>query len=509
MTLTVTAAELVITQPNSDTYSHVVPNADILSTSVGGEAGSRVADGELQLESPNGRYTTGDRAIDADDHVQLWVTTETLPVESAFGAQPFTVGPFGGGPETLVGEAIVTDTTLNGPKHNATLSATLESFAGNRLREQDVQHSEVGLPIATGDDEHPGHLDRILAEFAPDVDRDRISAVPVTIDYAKRSTAVQKAVSDLAKHAQAQTGTPVITAARNGSLLFEPLDERELAVEETLTIGGPTADIAADIETATTPPTANEVRIEGGIDDTNLVDDRQESVAQYETVTSETRKQYRVSVRKEQLSRIEIYTRALGDSEATLRVRLQASKDGAPVAPGDTDSDIISETLDVVPSDDGDWQTVRLGDHTLPPAGNPWLLVEASGDDGIQVGVDAGGTVAFRAYFPKPVIVSEPDVQSQSRFRVHDKTVTDDGLVSYAAADERAKAELAANADQRVEISGSALSPRAHALRAGDLVRFNEPWARAEGIHVVESRSATYSGPTVETDLTFVGIDQF
>lgn len=508
MSLPVTASELVLTRPGESQYSFVIPNTDIMGMQVGGEAARRVADGELTLDSPHGRYTTGEKEINADDRLQLWVTTDAVGALSAFGGQPLGVGPFGGGPAALVAEAIVTDTDVQGPKHMAVLTCSLQSFVGNRLKEQNVQYSETGRPIATGDDDNPGHVDAILQEFAPDVGRGEIEPVDAVIDYAKRSVSAWKAITDLRKHARAQTGTPAIAAAQNGSLVFEPLDAQNLTIEETLTIGEG-GDLQADLSGSTSPPTANEVRVEGGIDDTNLVDDKQETVESYETVTSATREQYRVSVRKEQLSRVEINTRALAGSEETLRVRLQADKGGAPVAPNDSDSDIISETLDVVPSEDGDWQTVRLGDHTLPPAGDPWLLVEASGSDGIEVGVDGSGTVAFRAYFPKPVIVSEPAIQSQARFRRHDDTITDDGLVTYAAAQERAKAELARKSHQRVEVTATALSPRAHGLRAGDLVEINEPWARAEGVHVVASREATYQGQELRTELTFVGVDQF
>jgi len=508
MTLSVTAAELVVTKPNSSShFDFVVPADDILSLSLSGEAGRRVASGKAVLDSPDGRYTTGDTCIDADDRIRAFVTTGTATTESAFGAQAFTEGPFGGGPAEQLGSTIVTETAVDGPEHAATLTLTVESFVGNRLNEREVHYGKVGRPIATGDDSDPGHLDAILKQFAPEVGRDRITPVDAEIDFAARKQPVIKAVNTLAKHARAETGTPVITTPRDQSLLFAPLDTLDQTVDETLTVA-PYGDLG-DVSSSSTPPTANEIRVEGGVDDENLLDDSQTTQTSTTTLTDSTRKQVRVRARKREIPRVEVYTQAVSGSTDKIRVRVQADDGGSPVAPADADSDIASGTAEDQPSDTGGYQDVRFGEYTLAPQGNPWLIFESTGSGGVDVGVDGTGTPTFKAHFFKPVITVEPSTSSQARFRLHERTVEDESVVTFDAARQLARATLERTSVQRVTVDATALSARAHALRVGDLVDLDEPWARAEGTHIVTGYEATYQGSDLNTTLTLESEDTY
>jgi hypothetical protein len=503
MTRSVTEARLYVVPPSTtDRPTFSLAGDDVVAQSLDAAVGAGVGQGSLTLENPDGRYTTGDEQVRPDDQLIIEATLDTAALGMfGAGAGPAGVGPAGGGAQTRLATAIATDVSVSGVKHAATLEVSLEPYVSNRLKQRETNYAASDRPIATGDDANPGHLDAILAADAPEIQRDRIGAVDVSVDFASRKQPVGKAVKRLADLARAKTGTAVISAPRGGALLFESLADRSLTISDTLTVGSH-KDLG-ELSAATEPPTATEIRVEGGIDDTNLIDDSQETVTTYDTVTNSSRKQYQVSVRKPEISKVDIYTRALSGSNAKVRVRLQADSGGAPVAPNDSDSDIVSATAENAPGDTGDWQTIPFGGHTLPPTGDPWLLVEADGEDGVEVGVDGGGTVAFRAYFPKPVIVSRTDPEADETFLAHERSTNNDALTSFAAADDLAQAELARQAVARTAVDATALSTRAHELRPGDLVDLDEPWANAEGLHVVTDRQQSFVGQRLETTLSF------
>lgn len=503
MTRYITESKLYVVPPaTASRPSFAIPGDDIISLDLGAEIGGAVGQGSAVIDNTDGQYTTGDEQVRPDDRLYPEATLDTAPTgESGAGLGPAGVGPAGSGPTERLATGIAADVNGDGVRQAATLDVTIEPFVGNRLKERETNYAASGRPIATGDDADPGHLDAILKADAPEIARDRIHPIDLTVDFAARKTPITRAIEDLTALARAGTGEPVVAAPRGNSLLFQRLEDRPEPIGETLTLGSD-GDLG-EVSFTTEPPTATEYRVEGGIDDTNLIGDKQESVNSYETVTNSSRKQYRISVRKPEVSKVEVYTRRIGGSDGTLRVRLQADAGGAPVAPGDSDSDIVSGTADSVPSDAGGWQTVSLGEHTLPPTGNPWLIVEADNSAGIEVGVDGTGTVAFRAYFPKPVIVSRTDSDADETFRTHQRSTNDDSLTTFKAADDLAQALLEREAVARTTVEAAALSDRAHQLRPGDLVTLDAPWANAEGLHVVTERGRQFAGPRLETSLTF------
>jgi len=507
MTRYTTDAELVVTKPTeSERYSFIVPSDDILSFELSSKAGRRVDSGSLVIDNEGYQYTTGGMQLDSDDRLELWVSDEDTDTMSGdgFSTGPFGAGPFGGLPDDRVATAIATNPTISSPRQSSTLAIDIEDFVFNRLNERNAFYSEVGRQIVTGDDNSPGHLDAILKQYAPEVDRSQLVSINATIDYAADGIEVAKAVGELASHARAQTGEPVIATSRGTSLVFTPLPDRtNTAITATLD-----GSSLGDPSTSLTPPRANEIRVEGGIDDENKIDDSQTTQSAYVTITDTNRQQVRVRARKRELTRFEVWTRKLEGSSDTLRVRIQADDGGAPIAPADTDSDIASGTAESPPDTTGGYQEVRLGEYTLAPQGNPWVIFEADGSDGIELGTD-GSTPTYIAHFPKPVIVEIPDQPSQSTYRQHDAVIEDESLVTFPAAEQLARRELERQADQRVELTGEALTDTVHGLRVGDLVEVDQPGLRAVGPHIVTERTATFDGPTLREEYRLEGYDTY
>lgn len=509
MSRDITAAELRVFKPDTMGIhpDFVIPQPDIESYSVSRRAGERASSGSVAIHNDGGQYSTGATELAADDKLEFWVSYPESGIGNRFLAGRFFPGPFGSGPTRRVHTAVITTWDITGPKDTSKLDFDVESFVWNRLAERQVLYAETDRPIAGSED---AHLDSILREFAPGVDRSGLPTIDARIDYAADGVPAERVVSRLAQFARAQTGRPYVPAAWDDRLLFRDVSALEAGFDSPAR-----ADTDADFgELSSTggPPSANEIRVEGGLDDVGNVDDSQETVSSYQTVTSSSRITRRVRSRKPELTKIEVNTRALSGSEDKLRVRIQADDGGVPVAPDDADSDLQSGTAETQPSGTGDWQTVRLGEYTLAPQGNPWLIIEADGSDGIEVGVDGTGVPAYRVYFPKPVIVRVGDEESKSTYRLHERIVEDDALVTFDAALQRARAELSRRANEVVQVSGTALSDRAHALHVGDVVPMEFDWLRANGDFILTQRSMGYdanAGSRLDVGLTFEGYDSY
>jgi hypothetical protein len=263
----------------------------------------------------------------------------------------------------------------------------------------------------------------------------------------------------------------------------------------------------------------NWVRVDGGIDSSNIEQRAVTNFDHYVPVNDSQRLTAELFVRKSQIPTIEIWTRGDIDSDRSgLRVRVQAANesDTGPVAPDDTDSDIVSATPREVAISNEDWTRFPLptgGDHAVPER-RPWLIVDATGEDAYEIGVNADDTPLFRVHFSKPIIATAQNGRSIARYGRVENHVKDDGIQSFEAAKGRADAEVSRRPFPVRVFDGNVASPRAHHLRVGDVVPFSAPEYRigsdSPTDYVVTRRDIEFSedhSRLVKQSLELVGLD--
>lgn len=508
MTLHTIDAELLVTEPGSGASiaDFRVPAADIESVDVRERAGRDVAEGTIIIDNASRAYTLGSFPIDYDDEIVFRVAWEGGGRNFGFGDQAFGEGGFGTGTWNTSSTLIVTSWQVTGPKWASTLNLTAENFVFNRLREQTVnEYSALDAPISGSAD---AHLNTVLADYVPNVGTSQLPTISETIDYSVDKKEARKVVAELARLAHDATGTSWIVGADGTDLTVTDvgaLTPQWTAGESTSQVdfhGGFQHSSAAD-------DLVNEVRVEGGIDPAN-VDDSQTTQSSSQTVTNSSRLTARVDSRKSELPQIEVYAIEKANSDDDLRVRLQADDgNGSPIAVSDTESDIINQSQ-AVPSGQDGFLTFEMGDHTIAPRKRPHLIIDSAGSTGQDVGTDGNGNAAYKVHFAKPVIVSLPDNTSQSDFREHDKTISDENLRTFNAARNRARRELDRRSVPKRIISGAqAESRRAHELTVGDVITLDYPWLRATGDYVVSGVEHSYEGSTLDTTVQMRSVARF
>jgi hypothetical protein len=500
-------AELLVTAPGSTARiaDGRVPGEDIISASVAERAGRDVAQGSITIDNADGAYTSGAPAIDVGDKLEFRVAWAGGGRSFAFGEAPFGAGGLGTGTWTVDPTLIVTDWTVSGARSVSTLTLDVEQFVFNRLRARTVnEYAALDAPIAGSAD---AHLDTVLRESVPDVDRSQLPTIAATVDYSIDKKRANKAVADLARLAHDATGESWILGAVDEALTMQSLSD----LAPQWTADADRADFAGGFEHASDAgDLVNEVRAEGGVDPQN-VDDEQTTHDTSTTVTDTTRLTTRISSRKPEHPRVEVYAIKNAGSDDNLRVRLQ-SDDGAgnPVAPGDTDSDLASQSQAVPDGYDG-WLTFQLGEHILGPNDSPHLIVDATGSDGQTVGQNSStGEPAYKVHFSKPVIVALSAARSETAYRAHDTTIADDNLRSFDAARNRARAELDRRSQPKLEYGpAGAASRRAHALSVADVITLEYDWLRAEGDYVATGIDHAYDGATLKTEVELKSVARF
>ena len=537
MTLHTIDAELLVTAPGSDAlYDTVVPATDIVGLKLSEAAGREVASGSIVLDNPHGRYSAldSDHRIDVDDRIAVRVAREAEPqtqtiITSGFGETPFaraafsgaTVtrpwdsqpgGPFGSGPFGAISfgdtpwqtaaTLVVTNWEVAGDTPSSlTLTLDVENYVFNRLREQTVnEYRALATPISGSPD---AHLNAILADHVPEIDTTALPDIPQPIDYSIDKKTANKAVAELARLAHDATGESWIVGSETTALTVTSLGGLDPLWTAENDFGGLISHASAADDMV------NEVRVEGGVDPVNI-DDEQTVADTTTTVSSASRLETRVDSRKSELPRIDVYAVKKTGSDDDLRVRLQSDDGtGNPIEPGNTDSDIINQR-ETVPDGYDDWLTFQLGEHTIAPRERPHLIIDSPGSSGQNVGQNASTSEpAYKVFFSKPVIVRVPDIGSQSEYREHDATISDDNLRSFTAARNRARAELDRRALPKLEYTATAGSRRAHELSVGDVVTLDDTARRAVGDYVVTAVDHQYNGVLLETSLELRSVARF
>lgn len=465
MTRTIADAEIALYQPEASTPYVTIPNEDIRSLEITERVQDAMDSGQITIENQGGAYstdydiTTGDRL---EFRVQLAEQSSLQDRWTAIVRDP-------------------ADVLEGATRQRLDLEAT--DFVFTVLSWRLAYETFESAPVSGSAD---AIVDTLVANEAPEIDRSGIQAVDVDTDgfYNGRDllSIVTQDLAPIGNALVAQDGT---------TLVFKPLSG--LTPQFALT----PSDFRGEVKIATADSEmANLVRVDGGTDHDS---DAEQTTHDGSTrVTDSSRLTTQIETRKSEVDRIQVYTQADGTSADGLTVRLQADRNGSPVAIDDPSSDIVRKTLasDFLAADG--WTTFIMPAHTLSPQSYPWLIIEADGADGHDVGTDSSsGEPAYKAMYPFPLLTRIPDTGSQREFRRRDHRIKDDSLDSFAAVQDKARSYLKHHTEPRRTLSGDAESLDAHDLSPGDAVDlYGWDSVGLSGTWLCRERTTTYDGST-------------
>jgi hypothetical protein len=334
-------------------------------------------------------------------------------------------------------------------------------------------------------------VDSLVAADAPELDRSRIQTVGRTIDINIQGRRLFDVLTQ-----ELQPAGDAILAGDKQSLVFRSLGD--IAVKHGLT----DVDIHAPISVERVDDELrNRVRIDGGID--TAVDDEQLTQSATTRVTDTTRFVQAIETRKSEVDKVQVFTVRDSTSDDNLTVRIQAGRNGSPVDINDRQSDIASRTLAPDFISQSGFTEFRIPSHTLAADAQPFLIIEASGATGHEVGTDGSGELTFKALFPFPLLARSERGSSIQEFRRRDLRVRNDQLETEQAVQDVAGARLRHRAEPKRRFTATANSIRAHNLRPTDIVSVDSfPVADVSGEFVVTERQTEFAGSQLQTEIT-------
>jgi len=341
-------------------------------------------------------------------------------------------------------------------------------------------------------------VDSLIEADAPEIDRSRIETVGREIDINIQG----RRLSDVITQDLQPAGNAIIAEDKQ-SLIFRNINLGDISSEFTLT----DADIHAPVSVERIDDELrNRVRIDGGVD--VAVDDEQLTQSATTRVTDSTRFIQPVETRKSEIAKVQLFTVRDPNSDDNLTVRVQAGRGGSPVDVDERLSDIASRTLESSSISQNGFTEFRIPTHTLAADAQPFLIIEASGATGHEVGTNGSGELTFKALFPFPLLARAERGSSIQEFRRRDLRVRDDQLETEQAVRDAARARLQHRSKPKRRFSGTANSIRAHNLQPADFVFLSDgrqslPVADVGGTFVVTERQTDFAGSQLQTKLTF------
>lgn len=330
-------------------------------------------------------------------------------------------------------------------------------------------------------------IETVLERECPELATDQIGAVSQTTDLFADGSRVDDVVKTLIDRSDA------FVASDGRALVVEPPG----ALPEPVTLSGD--DHGALSVRKPDDGVANQVRVDGATD--TAVDDANESQDSFVAVDEDSRETVQVETRKAQIAAVQVRTDGDPD-EGDLRVRVQKTADGSPVAIDDRTSDIVASTEPAAfLATGGDFTRVPLPDHTLPEP-DPTVIVETNGGSQ-DVGVDSTGELSYRVEFEFPLAVRERDQDSVDQHRRRQFREKKDNINTTQAARDRARADLRGRTAPRFEVSFQALSGDAFGLELLDTVTLPDaPDFVADRDLVIVERRDRYAAAQLRTELT-------
>ena len=490
--LPVRGAQLAVFKPGNDSddigdADVTVVDADLETVDITERIQRRKDTANIVIANDEGQYT--DR-ITSGDRIEFIADTPANR-KRAYSTEAYGSGLFGGYGPVWTG-LVRSQTPSRGGPQDGVIDLESQDWAFAKCAFAQVYDAFEGAPICLPDDDPDAEsaiVNTMLRREVPEVDRSLLGRIETTTDEFSNGQNLLDLLGDLAAKADA------VMYSRGRSLAFVSLGD----LTPTTSIS-PTDATTHDVR-VNDDDLANVIRVDGGTD--FAVDDEQTTVGSYQTVTNSNRILHRVSTRKSELARIEIWTRADRSSDADgVVVRLQKNEGGAPVAVDDTQSDITDpKQLSAEFLDDDGFTTFRFSKHTLPEP-DPWLIIESDGETGQEIGVDASGVPAYRAHFPYPISIRVEEPASIREYGRREDRIKDDGLQTFRAARDIGEAELRHRDEPRRELGFGARTFDAHTLQAGEVFDAQFPLEGAVGDYAVIQRDIAYQRSTMTTDIT-------
>lgn len=491
----------VSTAPDHSGVDYYIETPYVEEIKASERAGEPADTGTIVVDNSSGRFTL------KHDHdppgIDDKITVLTQPTGYARG---HGVGPMGAGPMgdyKRVGTYLVVDQEISstGPTESS-ITLDVEDYVYGILGNRQVYAYAEDNQLVAGHAD--AHLNQIIEGFAPQIKVGGVPELHPQTEYAAHAKSLKTVVEELAGMVANEYGAAV-HYGRGNRLYLNELGTTDPVTDTALTRRDFQGEFSSSVEAR---QLVNQLRVDGGRDEDNVAD-AQETVDHFEHASDTSRITVRLDTPKPELPQIEVYTNGDGESPDGLRVRLQRDDgtDSGPIAPANTEYDLISSSARKVALSLDGWTTFKLGDHDAFERA-PWLIVDSPGAEGYDVGVDANGVPAFRAYFSKPIVASIPDGQSLQQYLRHDGHIRDEAIRTTRAARDRARSTLARHGlPERRFAPGSAASQRAHDLRAGDVAPLDFPLHQIDGDHVVASRTVKYqSDNRIQTELEFAGL---
>jgi len=460
----VQAAELRAFRPGA-TSAHTVATDTLVSVELTEAAGDVLDSGTVSLD------TTGSRIdnprISSGDKLELYLRLDGEQTLSRYW--------------TAIARDI-SDSLGGGTIRRVEIEATDFPFTVLSFRNGDGAFEAVDAGAV---------VDSLVASTAPEVGRSQIE----TVGNDATITVSGRRVLDVVTQDLAPIGDALV-AADGQDLIF-----RSLGTVQPKHQLSP-ADLQAPIEIRRVDDDlVNRVRVDGGTG--NAVDDQQLTQSALVRVTDSTRLTTQIQTRKSEVSRVQLYTSPDSTSDDNLVVRLQAPRNGAPVAVNDRESDIARRVLAPDFLEQGGFTEFQFPAHRLPPDEDPFLIIEADGSTGHDVGTDGSGTPTYEAVFPYPLLARAENGDSQDQYRRRDLRRSDETLGSEQAVEDAATAILRHRGQPERRISASAESLRAHRLRPAEAVTVTDvPVSDVAARYLVTERQTTLEGRFLETELT-------
>lgn len=446
----------------------------------------------IDIDNKGGRYsgkiTAGDRievtATDITPHPKQ--TDEgTSFGESSFGEDAFTSQPA----EHIVewtGVAGVPEITEEGSVIT-TMRVEATGFVGEILSFRKPFINYEKRQIAGTSD---SIVNDLLTRYAPLIDQKYVGNVTTQTTLTVDGDDLLETIKDLA-----EIGDAIMTM-RDSGLAFREIEE----LHTSLTLEG--SDYDKITVSGDDNKLANLWRVNGGTD-TDL-DEEQTTVDSYQQVSETQRITTPLDPEKNRLKNVSLYTRK-GGSHSGIRVRIQRSNNA-----NDGPRDPSVEKIDL--------ERVELNHRFLTEDGwtdkgwelkgnvlseNPWLIIEGTGTDTHEVGVNTSGVPAFRTFYEYDIFVQDRDFGSINEYRLRERNINPRDVTNFERARDIAARHLRHNKFPIIEVNLGAKSPRMHRLKTGEVVQINKDKLNLSGEYIITERNIVYEG---ESNLVHDGL---
>lgn len=449
---------------------------------------------EFAIDNRTGEYTD---QINSGDKIELRVTyaprltgqavgdTGGTHGEDQFGEATFGGGGFGDAERTWVGYAHEPSVFARGADaYGMTFGAT--DFASEILSDRIAYKSYESTPISG----EGGIIDDLVTRFTPELTLINDNPIEQTTDREIDGLDLLEAIASVAAIGDA------FVDGDEENVIVEPYAARSPRFTLDYEDFGL---ITADPEDSTL---VNEVRVDGGegID----IDQQQPNVHEYFRITDSFRMIHLLEPQKSRIDSVDIWTRRDEASQDNLIVRLHRNdRDGNIVGLNDERLAItLRELSQEFISLDG-WTRFLMPREPLP-SGQIWLVIEAGGETGHDIGANAVGEPAFRSWFPYPISVNVPSFESINKHRRRQHRLKKNNLKTFAAARDEAEAFLRRHQWANRTVEFDAQSVRAHELRTGHSINIDFPKVTPTGEYMVVERSTSFdaSDQHMHTNLT-------